>query len=707
MEASYSERGTPASDTSVEATRDHHVKPIEMLQPVARDVTGTGIPPDLDFDDESAPLDLTGWEAEDELTAPDENPVVRLAAVEAQNALSQHKPVDISTDWDDCEAFLPEQASPSLGADSSEFREQLRLLLLRAVREGSIPFAAIEDLSRNEDGSPDDEAESLFTRVINDLGAEVDERSEYVTLYENFEVHVAPDAIPDEEDVVDTALSYIDSSESHWNDPLYLHQRVFQQEVLLSAEEEVAIGQSMEKSIEMALDALASAHSGIQAVLDAALLVKAGSRSLRWLTSGPHEELQDIEHGQLVVQPVSLDEPDNGVEIENNNGFSEFMSKVDHLRTIFEAGHAHSWPDDILRQAIGTLGLTGSFLMDLSDSARVIEHDHAMRLSRAMHSYKKARERMIVTNLKLVRSIALNYLYSNIPLNDLLQEGAIGLIKAVERFEWRRGFRFSTYATWWIRQQIGRYVADSSKTIRVPMHVYREILRITQVADAFELKKGRDPMINELAALMNVTSEKLAAYMQAAVEPIPIHEVTNLDDLVAIDRQDEFVARDPMEIVSDCQLVDSVDHILATVGSKEEQVLRMRFGIGVPDAMTLDEVGIKFDVTRERVRQIEKDAINYLKHPTRLEWILQNPRGFASPSPRPDICKKAVPQYTLDRLLYEATRAGAVVEDDRDGESKRVWVNFTSRMSDVGCRTLQRKLCAMDFKFLPGKGYWR
>lgn len=661
------------------------------------------------FDDGSAAFDLTGWEAEDELTAPAENPVVRLAAVEAQNAISQHQPFDISTDWDDCEAFLPEQASPLPEAHSPEFREQLRLLLLRAVREGSVPFAAIEDLSRNEDGSPDNEAESLLTRVINDLGAELDERIEHVTPYEK------PDETPEEEDMADTALSYIDSLESHWNDPLYLHQKVFQQEVLLSAEEEVALGQSMEKSIEMALDTLASSHSGIQAILDDALKVETGEKSLRWLSSGSHEELQDIEPELLVVQPVSpvvngsetVDEPESGIEVEHSNELSEFMAKVNHLRAIFEVGHVHSWPDGILRQAIGTLGLTGRFLMDLSDSAKVIEHDHAASLSRAMDSYKKARERMIVTNLKLVRSIALNYLYSNIPLNDLMQEGTIGLIKAVERFEWRRGFRFSTYATWWIRQQIGRYVADSSKTIRVPIHVYREILRITQVMDTFELKKGRDPTISELAALMNVTPAKLAAYMQAAVEPIPIHEVTNLDDLVAIERQDEFVARDPMEIVSDCQLIDSIDHILSTVGSKEEQVLRMHFGIGLPDAMTLDEVGIKFDVTRERVRQIEKDAINYLKHPTRLEWFLQNPMGFTSSSPRPDICKKAVPQYMLDRLLFEATRAGAVVEDDRDGESKRVWVNFTSRMSDVGCRTLQHKLCAMDFKFLPGKGYWR
>lgn len=193
---------------------DHRVDTERHANPLPNDIEL------IDFDKGGAILDLSGWEAEAELSAPDGDPTVLAIASEIQNAISEHAPIDISADWDDFEAFLPDRASPLPKADDAEARERLRSLLLRAAREGSVPNAAIEGLTLNDDQTPNAEAEALLRMVVNDLGAEADERHEYSTYHESFTVHVEPRETPDEEQIVDDALAFIDELESRRNDPL-------------------------------------------------------------------------------------------------------------------------------------------------------------------------------------------------------------------------------------------------------------------------------------------------------------------------------------------------------------------------------------------------------------------------------------------------------------------------------------------------------
>lgn len=712
-----------------------------------------------DFDDDGGAFDLTGWEAENEQPPPESDPTLSAAAFEVQQAISRHQPIDTSIDWDDFEAYLPERASPLLRPEDMDVREQLRLVLLRAIREGSVPDSLIEDLSFDGDGVPSQEAGALLRMVINDLGAETDERFEYSSAHENFEVVVSPVESQDEEVVVADALAFIDELAARRNEPMRIYQREFQRESLLSAEGEVALGQAMERGIEAALDSLASWPSGVSAVLDGVRMVMSGAKPLRWISAGPRVEPHDIDvHSEVKfgAEPGMLaedlnEEDEHGSQSDFNENASvdessELFAHAERLSglVVSSSRGAPEWPE--CRSAIETLGLTRGFLLELADSDFSGEQEPAFAFVQAMKGYRRSRDRMTVANLKLVFFIAKKYLFSGQPLDDLVQEGNIGLIKAVDRYDWRRGFKFSTYATWWIRQQVGRHVADKSKTIRLPVHVYEKVQRIAQATHAFEMEAGRAPTIDEIAARVDMPAHKVAGLNRVVQEPLPIDE-QDVDASIAVGAQDDFIARDPMDIVSDLQLINSVEGLLDTLKSKDARILRLRFGIGVPDSMTLEEIGSRLNVTRERVRQLQAAAIRKLQHPGRIDILRRDfgsnpypkrdqgevatrvfaddeldgspsadsvgteedaspPTGQSKPASAGPGQLQSSRQSAIDKLIDQLLVAGIAIEDDRDGGSGRLWV-FLTEAPDMRSRRFVKKLIAMGFEFWPGKGYWR
>ena len=292
----------------------------------------------------------------------------------------------------------------------------------------------------------------------------------------------------------------------------------------------------------------------------------------------------------------------------------EIIDGLDDPEMVGDAGHDEGAiltddPVKVYLKEIGTVPLLSSE-EELELAKRVVEGD------------EKAKKRLSEANLRLVVSIAKRYLGRGMHFLDLIQEGNLGLMKAVEKFDYTKGFKFSTYATWWIRQAITRAIADQARTIRIPVHMVETMNKVRRVSGQLLHNNGREPTPEEVAEELNMPVEKIREIMRASQDPLSLETpIGEEDDTHLGDMVPDGDALAPVEEASHVLLREQLMDVLGTLTPRERKVLQMRFGISGGRPHTLEEVGKEFNVTRERIRQIEAKALRKLRHPSRSKKL--------------------------------------------------------------------------------------
>ncbi|MDG1463295.1 MAG: RNA polymerase sigma factor RpoD, partial [Gammaproteobacteria bacterium] len=358
-----------------------------------------------------------------------------------------------------------------------------------------------------------------------------------------------------------------------------------------------------------------------QMLIEALSYVKLAPKLFDLLVYGLRESIQNIRKAErhimsICVKDAGMQRKEFIASFPKNETNLEWIDKHIRAKRKYSSTLA-KMKDEILRTQRKLVAIEAQSLLTI---AEIKEINREMTLGEAQA--RRAKKEMVEANLRLVISIAKKYTNRGLQFLDLIQEGNIGLMKAVDKFEYRRGYKFSTYATWWIRQAITRSIADQARTIRIPVHMIETINKLNRISRQMLQEMGREPAPEELAERMDMSEEKVRKVLKIAKEPISMEtpigddEDSHLGDFI-----EDITEDSPIDAATGTNLRETTSSVLAGLTPREAKVLRMRFGIEMNTDHTLEEVGKQFDVTRERIRQIEAKALRKLRHPSRSDQL--------------------------------------------------------------------------------------
>jgi RNA polymerase primary sigma factor len=559
--------------------------------------------------DAAAIESLSMWEAESppEMAPPDQRLLPAISAL--QERLSVFKPLDDSEDWTDVAVDLPLSRAIRLRSvlDVDE-REQLHRLYEYAVERGYLNLAWLDTVGSSDD-ERDPDIRAAFALAVGDDGLLIETETWTWDSFRSDDL----ESVDANANTHDDVSQFVDDYLARETDPLFLYRREIGKWDLLSREEEVALAKDIASAKEQALSALANWPGGLAILLGLLDGVRAGDVKIEDLFDEEQEPPPDGEEadaaGDKDVHPTAPARQQPAVDVDG---------LIEKLRRLLASLRKQQTPKKT--RAVVTLLSTPplserclNVLREQAGPADRLQQGY-IALVAALERGRTAWSEMVERNLRLVTSIATAYGRRGVPLLDLVQEGNFGLARAIGKFDFGRGFKLSTYATWWIRQAITRAIADQSRTIRVPVHMHDRIAQVRRAWDVLENRLGRTPELSEVAAHCGFPEAKVvrALLVDRPVDALD-EEDTNGNGAPCVEDQSEG----PSELLERSVRKETIDHVLGTLKPREEEIIRLRFGLDPRGEHTLEEIGAMYGLTRERIRQIEAKAMRKLRHRSR------------------------------------------------------------------------------------------